>query len=141
VGLALLAFGSLRSNRRGGCSEALPTLQATSGGFRSTHPTKQIVYKTNIDINYHKKRLTSMSIIHRLSIASILLFFAQQANAELTLSLDWLKDSGNRNLSASYSSSEEVHEIDDSVADSTGYRLRLSLNSVKENRVEFYFSQ
>ena len=34
-----------------------------------------------------------------------------------------------------------MHEIDDSVADSTGYRLRLSLNSVKENRVEFYFSQ
>ncbi len=82
-----------------------------------------------------------MTTMHRLSMASILLFSAQQAHAELTFGLDLFKDSGDRDLSASYSRSGNEIDTSTSVADSTGYRLRLGLGSVKENRTEFYFTQ
>jgi len=82
--------------------------------------------------------MTKMSC---LSMASILLISAQQANAELTLSLDLFKDSGDRDLSASYSYSGNEFDTSSFVADSTGYRLRLGLGSVEDNRGELYFSQ
>ncbi len=82
-----------------------------------------------------------MTRMLRLSMAGILLLSVQQANAELTLSLDLIKDSGDRDMSASYSSSGDEFDTSGFIADSSGYRLRLSLGSVKENRVELYFSQ
>jgi opacity protein-like surface antigen len=74
-------------------------------------------------------------------MASILLFSAQQANAELTLSLDLIKDSGDRDVSFDSSLGSESTITGDSAADGTGYRLRLGFDSIKENRVELYFSQ
>jgi len=82
-----------------------------------------------------------MTRMYRISMASILLFSAQQANAELTLGLDFLQDSGDRDLSASYSSSGNEFDTSGYIADSTGYRLRLGFGSVKDNRTELYFSQ
>ncbi len=82
-----------------------------------------------------------MKIKHCLSMASILLCSAQQANAELTLSLDLIKDSGDRDMSASFSRSGNEFDTSSFVADSSGYRLRLGFGSVKENRTELYFSQ
>lgn len=78
---------------------------------------------------------------YRLLIASIFIFPVQQANAELTLSLDLFKDSGDRNRSTSSSSSGAEFDSKDFVADSSGYRLRLGFGSVKENRTELYISQ
>lgn len=82
-----------------------------------------------------------MTKMYCLSMASILLFSAQQAHSELTLSLDLFKDSGDRDLSASYSYSGNEFDSSSYVADSTGYRMRLGFGSVKDNRGEFYFSQ
>jgi len=74
---------------------------------------------------------------YRLLIASILLFSAP-AYAELTLSLDLIKDSGDRDLDLS----GYRYQFDNSYnADSTGYRLRLGFGSVAESRAELYFSQ
>ncbi|MEN8219057.1 MAG: outer membrane beta-barrel protein [Pseudomonadota bacterium] len=73
----------------------------------------------------------------KLLIASILLLSAP-AYAELTLSLDLIKDSGERDFELSgYWRQANI----DSDADSTGYRLRLGFGSVAESRAELYFSQ
>ncbi|KHD05071.1 hypothetical protein PN36_18195 [Candidatus Thiomargarita nelsonii] len=74
---------------------------------------------------------------YRLLIATILLFSAP-AYAELTFSLDLIKDSGDRDLELS----NYRFQVDSSFnADSTGYRLRLGLGSVADSRAELYFSQ
>ncbi|EDN67588.1 secreted protein [Beggiatoa sp. PS] len=77
---------------------------------------------------------------YRLLMASIL-FVSTQANAELTLSLDMFQDSGDRDTSASYSSYGDEIDSVGSVADSSGYRLRLGLGSLTKSRIELYFSQ
>ena len=76
---------------------------------------------------------------YKLLISSSILFFATQANAELTLGLDLIQDSGDRKTSLDNSSYN--YDTSDFVADSTGYRLKLSLGAIDESRAEFYFSQ
>jgi len=76
-----------------------------------------------------------------LSVASVLLFSVQQASAELTVGLDLFQDSGDRDMSTSYSSSGNEFDSSNFTADSSGYRLRFAFASIKENRAELYFSQ
>lgn len=77
---------------------------------------------------------------YKLLIASSILVLSAQANAELTLGLDLIKDSGDRDISAD-SFSGYNYDRGNFAADSSGYRLKLSLGAIDENRAEFYFSQ
>ena len=74
-------------------------------------------------------------------MAGILLFSAPQVHAELTFGLDLFKDMGDRDLSAGYGSSSSQNDLDNSAADSTGFRLRLGFGSIKDSRGEIYFSK
>jgi opacity protein-like surface antigen len=72
-----------------------------------------------------------------LLITASILVLSPPANAELTFGLDLIQDFGDRNFSLNNSN----YNTSDVVADSTGYRLKLSLGAIDENRAELYFSQ
>jgi opacity protein-like surface antigen len=72
-------------------------------------------------------------------ITSILLF-SSPANAELTLGLDFFQDLGDRTVASKGTTDYALAVVGDSAADAIGYRLRLGFDSIKESRVELYFS-
>ncbi len=78
--------------------------------------------------------------MYRTLIASLLLLAAQTSSAGVTVGLDLITDSGDREWDLSRSSTSSVLASKTQPADSSGFRIRLAMGSIEEKRPEFYFS-